>query len=142
MNGRTVRFAVAVAFVSAFGFGALSAQDVETKAAQTATTAWLSLIDNQTYAASWTAAASFFRTRITQEQWEGALLGARAPLGQLKSRTLKSATPRKSLPGAPDGDYVVFEFTTAFEHKAAAFETVTAARDTDGAWRVAGYFIK
>jgi hypothetical protein len=42
----------------------------------------------------------------------------------------------------PDGEYVVFQFNTSFEQKAAAVETVTAMREKDGTWHVAGYFIK
>ena len=50
----------------------------------------------------------------------------RAPLGAMKSRTPKSATSTTTLPGAPGGEYVVFQFTTSFEQKPAAVETVTA----------------
>ena len=46
------------------------------------------------------------------------------------------------LPGAPDGEYVVFQFDTQFERKRAAVETVTPMRDPDGSWRVSGYFIR
>ena len=142
MKSRVVRFSMLVALASILGAGSILAQGSSTKAAQTATEAWLSLIDNQNYAASWDAAASFFRTRVTQEQWQTAAQTARAPFGQLKSRTLKSATSTTTLPGAPDGEYVVFQFTTSFEQKAAAVETVTAVRESDGTWHVGGYFIK
>ncbi len=47
-----------------------------------------------------------------------------------------------SLPGAPDGNYVVIQFKTTFEHKAQAVETVTPMLENDGVWRVTGYFIK
>jgi hypothetical protein len=46
------------------------------------------------------------------------------------------------LPGAPDGSYVVFQFDTVFEQKAAAVETLTAGREPDGTWHVIGYFIR
>jgi hypothetical protein len=39
----------------------IHAQEPGTKAAQMSVEAWLSLIDNQSYAASWDAAASIFR---------------------------------------------------------------------------------
>jgi hypothetical protein len=48
----------------------------------------------------------------------------------------------ETLAGAPDGEYVVFQFNSSFAHKATALETVTAMKDTDGVWRVAGYSIK
>ena len=42
----------------------------------------------------------------------------------------------------PDGNYIVLQYDTLFENKAAAVETVTLSQDSDGQWRVAGYFIK
>lgn len=47
-----------------------------------------------------------------------------------------------SLPGAPDGKYVVIQYDTSFENKKAAVETVTPMLDKDGKWRVSGYYIK
>lgn len=55
---------------------------------------------------------------------------------------MKSARYRTSVPGAPDGEYVVVQFKTSFDKKAKAIETVTPMKDPDGQWRVAGYFIK
>jgi hypothetical protein len=46
------------------------------------------------------------------------------------------------LPGAPDGEYVVFDYSSSFEQKSAANERVTTVKDTDGVWRVVGYFVK
>jgi len=37
---------------------------------------------------------------------------------------------------------VVFQFSTSFENKASAVETVTAMKGEDETWRVAGYYIK
>jgi Protein of unknown function (DUF4019) len=111
-------------------------------AAESAALAWLGLIDAGNYAASWSSAASLFRQRVSESQWQSAAAGARASFGALKSRTLQSATPKSALPGAPDGQYVVLQFASSFEHKASATETVTPVMDTDGRWHVSGYFIK
>ncbi len=46
------------------------------------------------------------------------------------------------MPGAPDGEYVVIQYDSSFEHKQAAVETVTPMLDKDGKWRVSGYYIK
>jgi hypothetical protein len=46
------------------------------------------------------------------------------------------------MPGAPDGDYVVMQFDTRFEHKQAAVETVTFLQEKQGGWKAAGYYIK
>jgi hypothetical protein len=67
---------------------------------------------------------------------------ARAPLGAVINRKLLSARAATELPGAPDGEYVIFQFSTTFEHKRAATETVTPMRDSDGQWRISGYFIR
>ena len=111
-------------------------------AAQAAAVKWLALLDTGQFAASWTAAAALFRSSMPQEAWQAKVAHAREPLGALKSRKLQSATFARTLPGAPDGAYVVLQFAAAFEHKAAALGTVTPMQDTDGVWRVAGYYIK
>ncbi|NOX96543.1 MAG: DUF4019 domain-containing protein, partial [Nitrospirae bacterium] len=66
----------------------------------------------------------------------------RKPLGKNISRELKSKRYRTSLPGAPDGKYVVIQFKSSFENKKSALETVTPMLDKDGKWRVSGYYIK
>ena len=47
-----------------------------------------------------------------------------------------------SLPGAPDGQYVVIQFKSSFTNKKTTIETVTPMLDKDGKWRVSGYYIK
>ena len=110
--------------------------------AQAATTTWLALTDSGKYGESWDTAAQLFKDAGVRSAWENAIRGVRAPLGALVSRKLKSAKFTRSLPGAPDGEYVVIQYDTAYKNKASAVETLTPMRDKDGAWRVAGYFIK
>ena len=114
----------------------------QTSAAQTADAGWLRLLDAGQYAASWRAAAKSFQMAISPEDWEKAVRRARAPLGAVTSRTLAESRHTTTLAGAPDGEYMVSVFATSFEHKASARETVTAAQQADGSWRVAGYYIK
>lgn len=108
------------------------------KAAET----WLALVDAGDYAKSWDAAAAYFRGAITKEKWEQTLEGVRPPLGKVLSRKVKNTQYATSLPGAPDGEYVVIQFETSFAHKSDAVETVTPMKDEDGKWRVSGYFIR
>ena len=103
---------------------------------------WLAIIDKGEYAESWKEAAEYFKTAVSQNQWVNSLQAVRKPLGKVNFRTVKSTTYKTSLPGAPDGEYVVIQFTTTFENKKSALETVTPMKDKDGKWRVAGYFIK
>jgi len=112
------------------------------KAAAASAERWLQMVDSEKYAESWKEAANLFKNAIKQEQWEQSLQAARKPLGKLVTRKVKTKTYKTSLPGAPDGEYVVIEFETSFEHKKSAIETVTPMMDKDGKWRVSGYYIK
>ena len=110
--------------------------------AQAAARAWLALVDGGKYADSWSTAASLFRNAVTKEQWTQQVAAVRDPLGAVLERKVKSSRYSTSLPGAPDGEYVVLQFSTRYANKKAALETVTPMRDKDGAWRVSGYFIR
>jgi hypothetical protein len=70
------------------------------------------------------------------------LQSVRMPLGKMISRKLKTSAYKTTLPGAPDGQYVVIQFETSFQNKKSAIETVTPMFDHDGRWRVSGYYIK
>jgi hypothetical protein len=126
----------------ASGAPATTSAEIPEAAAESAALAWLSLVDAGNYAQSWSAASTLFRQKVPESQWQSAAAGARAPLGSLKSRKVQSATLKNSLPGAPDGEYVVVQFASSFEHKASAIETVTPMKDVDGKWHVSGYYIK
>lgn len=103
---------------------------------------WLALIDQQKYKESWDTAATYFKTAVPQQQWLSSMQTIRKPLGKTLSRVLKSKQYLTSLPGAPDGEYVVIQFQTSFEHKKSAIETITPMKDKNGKWRVSGYYIK
>ena len=110
--------------------------------AQQSSDGWLALVDAGKYADSWQEASQLFKAAVTKEQWQNTLRASRHPLGKMLSRKLKSATYTKTLPGAPDGEYVVIQYESSFEHKQSAVETVTPMLDKDGKWRVTGYYIK
>jgi hypothetical protein len=112
------------------------------EAAQAAATSWLAMVDGGQYAGSWQNAATYFKGAVTEAQWKQSIEAVRKPLGALVLRKLKSAKQAKSLPGAPDGEYVVLQFDTVFENKKEAVETVTPMLEKDGNWKVSGYFIK
>jgi hypothetical protein len=139
-----LKTAIAI-FVTALSLTALPAHAGEADAvakAQTAAKNWLALTDTGKYAQSWDNASDLFKAIITKSDWEKALRAIRSPLGILKSRTVKSTTFTRTLPGAPDGEYVVIQYNTQFANKSSALETVTPMHEKDGSWRVAGYYIK
>ena len=123
-------------------FSAIANDTEVIESARGETLAWLSLTDTAQYASSWDSASALFQAAISREDWSQTLSAVRNPLGALRSREVANATFSTTLPGAPDGEYVVFQFSSSFDHKATAVETVTAMKEPDGAWRVAGYFIK
>ena len=110
--------------------------------AQQSASAWLTLVDSENYAQSWQEASATFKAAVNQERWREMIKAARDPLGKVLSRKVTSANATKTLPGAPDGDYVVIQYATTFEHKQSAIETAIPMLDKDGKWRVSGYFIK
>jgi hypothetical protein len=112
------------------------------KAAEATARIWLSLVDQGKYAESWTEAASYFKAAVTEENWKQMMRSVRQPLGTIKSRKLTSSKYARTLPGAPDGEYVVMQYKTSFENKQSAVETVTSMLDKDGKWRVSGYYLK
>jgi hypothetical protein len=140
-TGRMTAMALAAALALA-SVAAASVESDEHRQATEAAEAWLVLIDAGEFDDSWEAAADYFKSVVKKEQWREMMAAVRGPLGDVLSRELTSAEHRTTLPGAPDGEYVVIQFATSFEHKKSAVETVTPMRDRDGTWRVSGYFIR
>lgn len=103
---------------------------------------WLALVDAGDYAKSWDEAAAGFRKAVSKATWIKQAGAARGPLGKLNSRNVIAAVYRTSLPGAPDGEYVVIQYRASYANKAEAIETVTPTKDPDGKWRVSGYFVR
>jgi hypothetical protein len=99
-------------------------------------------VDAQHYDQSWDSAAAVFRSAVTQPQWSGAVKEGRAPFEPLGERTLVTAHYTTELPNVPPGQYVVIQYRTKAGHGKTVVETITPARDTDGRWRVAGYYIR
>ncbi len=138
-GGRIVLMIAVLGLLSMCGVAAN--QQAETEAVQVADQ-WVALVDEGQFASSWDKAAELFKGAITKDQWEKSLTAVRTPLGPRVTRKVKSTQYATSLPGAPDGEYVVIQYETAFQKKRSAIETVTPMRDPDGKWRVSGYFIK
>ena len=114
----------------------------KTTVAEGAARNWLKSVDSGNYAQSWDDTGSVLKANVARDQWQELLARNRGPLGALISRKLTSAEYTTQLPGAPDGQYVVLQYESSFEHKNAAIETVTPALDKDGKWRVCLYVVK
>jgi hypothetical protein len=132
-------FILALAAVAITGFAADPKPEV---AAQEPTARWLALVDAEKFAESWQDMSPTFKKAVSQGKWKSTITEIRRPLGKMLSRKLASAEFTKDLPGAPEGEYVVSKFTTDFEKKSSAVETVILVKDADLTWRVTGYAVK
>ncbi len=131
-----------LAIVGLLGVANASSAAAANPAAVSAAREWLSVIDEGEYARSWEQTAPIFQSKVPEKSWEHSMQTFRKPLGAVLSRELKKAQPETHFPGAPEGQYLVLQFNTAFAKKKPAIETVTVGLEKDGAWRASGYYIK
>ncbi len=103
---------------------------------------WLELVDHEKYTQSWEQASKLFKSVVDQKDWVLSLKAVREPLGSVISRQLIKAERANELPGAPPGKYMVMHFRTAYANKPSSIETVTVSSESDGMWRISGYFIR
>ncbi len=127
--------------VSGYYIKPASNPDAE-KAAIECAEAWLELVDAGMFAESWDEAAGLVKSAVSKAEWEESMPGVRASLGKVESRQLAGQQYTTSLPGAPEGEYVMIQYKTTFENKKDAVEEITPTLAKDGKWRVSGYHIK
>lgn len=120
---------------------AVSAQDKGGEGPVRDAEVWLQLIDANKYQDSHAAAGELFRRSLSAPQWQAALDKVRKPLGAVLTRGQLDLKRLKSLPGLPDGDYVVLQFRTDFAQRKGATETLTLMSE-GGRWQAIGYFIQ
>jgi hypothetical protein len=102
---------------------------------------WLAFGDEGNWESTWDNSSTLFKKNMDKEQWVMKAKAVRDPLGELMDRNLVVVKFKTSRPGLPDGDYVIAHFRTRWEHKAQSVETVSVVKESDGMWRVTGYFI-
>jgi len=124
-----------------YGCGFAGNQEAKRSAVDSAIL-WLEKVDAGKYGQTWEEAATYFKSAVPKSKWSRTIQMVRQPLGQTISREVFSKKYRTSIPGAPDGEYVIVQFKTVFAHKKEAIETITPMLDSDGMWRVSGYYIK
>ncbi|MEH6436037.1 DUF4019 domain-containing protein [Massilia sp. DD77] len=128
----------AVLALSVLSSGACAAQEARESATAPAAAAaekWLKLVDAGDYSGAWNSSSGDVRANNSKFFWTTLIGGVRLPLGEARARTLKSAVPKA------EGSRVALEYASQFDKDKQVRETVTAARDKDGAWRVTGYSI-
>ena len=112
------------------------------KEATAAAEQWLQLVDDGKFNGSWLEASTYFRNVTTKADWKRQVSVWRTALGTVVSRKLRTAQYLTTMPGAPDGEYVMIQYDTSFTHKKSAVEIVVPMMDADGKWRVSEYSIR
>ncbi len=148
VGGSAMTFTLALLALSALsGPGQAPALPLTVAAAPTATPAseqaaidaarqFLTLLDQDDWAASWQATHQSFKLLNTVAWWSEASRRVRAEVGTLKSRELSTVdfTP------APPNGYWVVKFKAKYSNKPAATETLHLASE-GGSWKVVGIVI-
>lgn len=117
-------------------------KDKAEKAALECATQWLALLDEGDLSATWEESAARLKSFVSKAEWMKNMR-ARVAITPLHSRKLLSATYAKAtLPGAPEGEFVVIHYESSFEYKASAVEMLTPMLEKDGSWRVSGYSMR
>lgn len=143
MRKQSIVLALAIVVAAAIAPSAAHASNqAAVRQATKAADSWLKLVDEGKYGESWQQASAIFRNAISKHAWARQVGAVRAPLGAVESRKLKIARYETTLPGAPDGKYVVIQYATSFANKKSAVETVTPMLGKDGRWHVSGYYIR
>jgi len=108
-----------------------------------AATHFLELVDRGQYEQSWQAAATYLKNDIPLEEWKQRLSTVRTAAGKVLERKQKEYIySKEAKKDIPEGEYMVYIFTSQFENKDNLSETVTVMLEQDNTWRVAGYFIE
>jgi Protein of unknown function (DUF4019) len=113
----------------------------EEQAAERQALGFLGYLDHGRYADSYAYTGMLIRAQLDRDAFAKQLEKARAGVGALMSRELINATYSTTVPGAPEGQYVVLNYGASFANRQQAEETLTLAF-AKGYWRVSGYYIK
>jgi hypothetical protein len=111
------------------------------QAAERQALGFLGYLDHGRYADSYAYTGMLIRSQLDRDAFAKQLEKARAGTGALLSRELIHASYATTVPGAPEGQYVVLEYNAAFANRQEAVETLTLSL-AKGYWRVNGYYIK
>jgi hypothetical protein len=118
------------------------ADDEAVAQARVAAKAWLAQLHDHEYDQAWEAAGELLKAAVSQEEWSKKWSVTLGPLGRVASSAVRSSEYSTTMPGAPDGEYVVVQFDTTFENKQTALENLVMKKQSGGSWRVEGYRIK
>lgn len=86
--------------------------------------AYLELLDQSNFQDAWSEMSPLYCAMNVQTQWQQRISAIRQAYGPIKSRELRRTSYRTSFRNAPDGEYIIMQFDSAFEYKFKGIETV------------------
>jgi Protein of unknown function (DUF4019) len=110
-------------------------------AAQRQALGFVGYLDQGRFADSYAYTGMLIRQQLDRDAFSTEIQKTRANTGALQSRELIDSSYATTLPGAPEGQYVVLHYHASFANRPDATETVTLAF-AKGYWRIVGYYIK
>ena len=103
---------------------------------------WLALIDSGKAGAAWDLSSKQLKSSVTRAQFIEGMRESRKSLGKLEARTAERFARSHKMPGVPDGDYVIIEYTAQFAQGKKLQEQLVWAIEDGDIWRVAGYYYR
>jgi Protein of unknown function (DUF4019) len=113
----------------------------EERAAERQALGFVGYLDHGRYADSYAYTGMLIRSQLDRAAFAKQIEKARADTGAMLTRNLIDVSYNTTLPGAPEGQYVLLHYGASFANRQQAVETVTLAF-AKGYWRVVGYYIK
>jgi hypothetical protein len=113
----------------------------EERAAERQALGFLGYLDHGRFADSYAYTGMLIRTQLDRAAFAKQLEKARAGTGAMLTRSLIDVSYTTTVPGAPEGQYVLLHYGSSFANRQEAVETVTLDF-AKGYWRVVGYYIK
>ena len=113
----------------------------EEQAAERQALGFLGYLDHGRFADSYAYTGMLIRSQLDREAFASQVEKARAGTGVVQSRELIDAGYTTTVPGAPEGQYVVLHYHSSFANRPDTVETLTLAF-AKGYWRVSGWYIK
>ena len=104
--------------------------------------AWLRTVDGGDYARARREGSGSLQSAAAEADWIAALNLTRAPLGDVTTRRLRSASPVRPAPKDSGNPRVALEFSTTFTPGRNAIEALTMEQAPDGGWHASAYAIQ
>jgi hypothetical protein len=111
------------------------------QAAERQALGFLGYLDQGRFADSYDYTGMLIRAQVDRASFTSQIEKARAGVGAMQARDLIDAAYSTTVPGAPEGQYVVLHYHTNFANRHDVVETLTLAF-AKGYWRVSGYYIR